>query len=306
MQKPKHIHIVKNGDIQWLNVTQNTTLEINWLKNKFNFHPVDLKECLPPTQRPKLVERENYLFMILLFPVYNRKTQEIKPAEVDFFIGHNFLVTVHDSQLSPLREFFTECEKKHPHVLEEGISGLLYEVLSRLLNYCFPILLHISNDIEKIEGEVFGQHGPRLIYDVALIKKNIVNFRKSMQAHKNVIHRLVEASGRFFPNLKLDLYFKNLIDQTREIWDLLENNTDTINALHESQSSLSSYRLNKIIKTLTIISVIFMPLNLTAFLFGMNVPHPLMENPYGFWIVGCAMVIITLLMFLIFRKKRWW
>ncbi len=309
MEKPKHIHIVKQDNFQWINVTKNTAREINWLKKNFKFHDLDLKDCLPPNQRPKLAEHEDHLFMILLFPVYNRKTREIKTVEVDFFISQNYLVIVHDGQLPPIREFFTEFQKRakaKDFDQEHDPSGLLYETLNRLFDYCFPMLIHISNDIEKIGSQVFTKHGLKLIYEVALIKKNIVSFRKAMQAHKTIIRKLVETSSRFFPNIKLDLYFKNLIEQTKEIWDLLENDRDTINALYESQTSISSYRLNRIIKTLTIISVVFMPINLLAFLFGMETPHPLTGNPYGFWIVGGIMSMVGLVMIIGFKKKGWW
>ncbi|MBI5621396.1 magnesium transporter CorA family protein [Candidatus Falkowbacteria bacterium] len=308
METPKHIYRLTYGDFQWLNITKNTARELHWLKQNFDFHYLDLKDCLPPNQRPKLVEHPTYLFMVLLFPVYNRKTKEIKTAEIDFFISNNYLITIHDGQSPVLRELFTECQKNRSlsFLQEHDPSGLIYEALNRLFKACFPMLLHINNDIENIEAHIFEENSPRLIYDVVLIKKNIVTFRKTMQAHKGVIRRLVDVSGRFFPNIKLDLYFKDLIEQTKEIWDFLENQRDTISALYESQSSIASYRLNSIIKVLTIISVIFMPINLLAFLFGMDTPHPLMDTAYGFWIVVGFMTIIGLLMIIGFKKKGWW
>lgn len=307
--KPKHIHTLNFNGFQWINITQNTPHELNWLKKTFGFEADDLRDCLPPPQRPKLVERQNYLFMALLFPVYNRKTQEIKPAEVDFFISGKYLITIHDSQVTPLREFFTLCEqnkKFSSELMEEGPAGLIHEIISRLFNYCFPILNHINNDIGVIEDKIFTSQGIKLIYEISLIKKNIVNFRKAIQTHKNVIHRLVDATARFFPNLKLDSYSKNLLEQTREIWDVLENNRETINALHETRASLSSYRLNQVMKTLTIISVIFMPLNLIAFIFGMNTKyHPIVGQPYDFWIIVGLMAILTGILVFGFKKKKW-
>ncbi|MFA5358799.1 MAG: magnesium transporter CorA family protein [Patescibacteria group bacterium] len=309
MEKPKHIHLLRLGGFQWFNVTQNTLREINWLKKSFPFYHTDVQDCLPPTQRPKLVEHDEYLFMVLLFPIYNRKTREIKATEVDFFIGRNFIVTIHDGQLPPLREFFTRCEKNpkfYQEIMEGGSANLLFEILNRLTNYCFPMLVHINNDIDAIGSQIFIKHGPKTIYEIALIKKNIINFRRTMQAHKSTISHLVEASDRFFLNDKIDIYFKNLIDQLKEIWDLLETHKETINSLHETRMSLSSYRLNQIIKTLTIISVLFAPMNLVAFIFAMRTPHPLEQNDFGFWIILGIMALIALTLGLIFRKKRWW
>jgi len=307
MQKPKHAHVIENNDFSWFNITQNTSWEINWLKNNFDFSPFDLQDCLPPNQRAKLVEYPNYLFMILLFPVYHRQSREIKAAEVDFFIGRNFIITVHNNELAPLREFFHECEKSGlESILEEGPANLLYEIINRLLNYCFPMLVHITNDIEQINSQILNSHGVSSIKEMILVKRNIVTFRQTMVGHKNVIRQLVEKTGRFFPNLKLNLYFQNLLEQTQEIWDTLETNKETINALHEARMSLSSYRLNQIIKTLTIFSVIFIPLNFIAFLFGMKTNYtPIVGAPFDFWIITFSMVIIALVLLIVFKKKKW-
>ncbi|MFA6533922.1 MAG: magnesium transporter CorA family protein [Patescibacteria group bacterium] len=310
MPQPKHIHLLRENNYQWVNATQNTLCEINWLKKNFDFDPLDLKDCLPPNNRPKLLERRDYLFLTLLFPIYNRPTREIKAVEVDFFIGQNFLVTCHDSQLPPLRDFFALCQKDtemFAHLLSGGPAALLYELLNRLTEYCFPMLAHLNNDVNQIESQIFTAPGPKLIREIALIKKNIVNFRQAMQTHKNLIYRLMEAGDRLLPGQKLELRFKNLVEQSKEIWDTLENCQNTVNALYETHASLASYQLSQIIKTLTIISVIFMPINLLAFIFGMNtVYHPLVGQPADFWLIIALMAVVAGVLILIFKKKRWW
>ncbi|MFA5076299.1 MAG: magnesium transporter CorA family protein [Patescibacteria group bacterium] len=310
MNKPKHVHLLQQEDLRWFNVTKNSAEEINYLKSNFSFHSLDLQDCLPPNQRPKLVERQEYIFMILLFPVYNRKTKEIKPVEIDLFISHNLLVTVHDNQLAPIRELFSHCQKNkafREEIFSQGVSSILYEILNRLLNYCFPMLVHINNDIEEAENKIFNRQGHGMIIEISNIKRNIVNFRRAMQAHKNVIKKLVEATSRFFVNVKLNVYYSNLIDVSKEIWDLLENNRETINALHETQQSLSSYRLNQVIKALTIISVVMLPVHLVAFIFSMDAIYtPIVGSPYDFWIILGIMIVVAGSLLTAFRKKGWW
>jgi len=306
---PKHFHLLKTSDLFWVNITKNTTTEIDYLKKNFRFNDLDLIECLPPIQRPKLVDRGNHFFMILLFPIYNRVTREIFSAEVDFFIGRDYLVTVHDNSLPPLQNFYRLCEK-NPKIkaeyFETDPADLLYEILNQLLNYCFPLLMHINNDVDNLEKKIFEGNSTGLIKEVSIIKRNIVNFRKAMQAHRAVINKLTHGVGKLFPSTQLEIYFQYLVEQTEEIWQLLENHKDTINALHETQNSLGTYRLNKAIRFLTIISVIFMPLNLMAFLASTRFASlPLIEHPYGFWIMLAAMGIVTLISIWIFKRKKW-
>ncbi len=307
---PAHVGIIKTGDFQWVNVTKNSVSQLTWLQHQFDFHDLDIEDCRPMIGRAKLVDRGDYLFMALLFPIYNHDRQEIHAAEVDFFISHEFLVVVHDNKLPPLKDFFLSCQDSKgrcEEVLEEGPANLLYELLNRLNDYCFPMLQHISRSIDTMADTSFHPSSDRDIYRVATIKQNIVNFRKTMQSHQVVVGQLVTATERFFPTLKLDMYFNDLLERSKEIWTILENDRETVNALYETRSSLTSFHLSQVIKILTIISVIFMPINLMAFLFSMRtVGAPVVGHPFDFWIILGVMVTVGLLLVLLFKKSRWW
>jgi len=306
----KNVQEIKTKDLRWINVTKCGKEEMEYIKKEFNLHHLDLKDCFPPIQRPKLVERTDYLFMILQFPVFNRDTKTLKGSELDFFISQNYVITVHSNELTPLMELFESC-KKDESLREKYLSGnpatLLYEILNRLLLYCFPILNHISLNIDEIENKIFSGRQQEIVENILCVKRNIINFRRSMQAHKNVIKKLIAKAPRFFSIIRLDIYFKNLIEYTKEIWDDLENYKETIEALYNTNESLLSYRLNTIIKTLTIFSVIVLPLTLIASIFGMNVLEgmPFINNPSGFWILMIIMIVITVFMVFIFKKKKW-
>lgn len=310
MQPPKTIKIITAKNLRWLNVTMPGSKEMAYLAEQFKFDEMDLRECPPPLQRPKLVRRAGYLFMILQFPVYNRKSRSVNTAEVDFFIGQDFLVVVHSSELEVINNFFYECQK-FEGVKNKYFAGnpanLLYELLNRLIVYCFPMLNHISLDVDNIEKGIFSGQQKRMLSEILIIKRNIVNFRKAMQPHKNVIKKLIADAPEFFPIDQLNIYFNNLVDYTKEIWDLLENYKDTIDALQQTNESLISFRLNDIMKTLTIFSVIILPLSLLAGIFGMNTTDgmPFLQDPIGFWKILIVMVIGTFGMLAYFKKKRW-
>lgn len=310
MQQLKTIRVIKSKNLRWLNVTSPGSKEIAFLAEQFKFDEIDLRDCPPPLQRPKLVKRPGYLFMILLFPVYNRKSRTVNAAEVDFFIGKDFLVTVHDDELETIGNFFHECQKfegvKNKYFTNNP-GNLLYELLNRLILYCFPMLNHASLDIDNIEKSIFSGQQRQMLSEILIIKRNIVNFRKAMQPHKNVIKKLIAEAPGFFPTDQLNIYFNNLVEYTKEIWDLLENYKDTIDALQQTNESLISFHLNDIMKTLTIFSVIVLPLSLLASIFGMNTTDgmPWLQDPWGFWKVLAIMIVGAIGMLAFFKKKRW-
>lgn len=307
-----HIHSIKHHNFSWHIIDKPTKKQVDWVGQNFKFiQPEHLNLCLPTLQRPRLTQREDYIFMILIFPYYDRKSQEIKSSEVDFFINRDVLILFHSDNLPPIDELKKELEDgdlAKEKYLHDG-SHLLYEILNRLLHYCFPMLNHISQDIDKIELDVLNidQKGMTIIKEVLRIKTNIVNFRKVMQSHKNVISKLIKASEKYYPPRYLHEYFANLVNHTKDIWEFLENYKDTIDALHETHESLMAHRLNRIIKTLTIFSVIVFPLTLMAGIFGMNTMNsmPFINSAYDFWWVATIMVVGAGGMLLYFKSKKW-
>jgi len=314
MNENSHIKRITTENLSWINIDRPGKKETKWLENNFkDIHEFDLKDCLPPTQRPKVMDHGDYVFVILQFPVYNRKTREIQSSEVDLFIFRHTLITVHSGNLEPLNKLYQKYQSKpkgeNNLSYHYDVSNLLYEILKDLLHYCFPMLNHISLDIDKIESTIFKVNDKNLtaIKEILLIKRNIVNFRKIMQAHKSVIQKLIQTSAKLFPSTHLQEYFNNLVNHTKDIWDFLEIYKDTINALHETHESLATRHLNDIIRTLTIFSVIVFPLTLLAAIFGMNTTNsmPFMNSKYNFWIIIGIMVLGTLVMFSYFKKKKW-
>lgn len=305
------IKITESDNLTWVNITNPGPKEMGFLASNFSFHPLDLKDCRPPLQRPKLVARDNYLFMILQFPVYNKQTKEVFASEIDFFILPNYVVTVHSNEIEPIIELLELCQKDkdgQEKLFEGSFLNLLYRILDQLTLYPFPMLNHINLDIDNVEKKIFTHFDRETVRETLNIKRNIVNFRKSMQAHKNVLKKLIEKSRELFSlGGNLEEYYFELIENTKEIWDLLENYKDSINALYETHDSLSNFRLSNIMKTLTIFSVIVFPLTLLAAIFGMNTlgSMPFANHPFGFWLIILIMVIGSSGMYVYFKKKDW-
>ena len=304
------MHQVKFKDFTFANITEPGKTQIKYLQENFPFHWLDLKDVLPPLQHPKLVVHEDYIFMVLLFPVYNRANRQIKPAEVNVFITQDSLIVVHDKIIPELVDLTKRILKNEKELIKEFNQDnqitFLFKLIDSLLNECFPMLNHINNDTEAIEDALFAGNEQAMVKEILLTKRNIASFRKTMQAHRNVYKRFMRHASSMFPNSQVEPHFLRLIDHTRDIWELLENYRETIHALHDTNESLISFRLNDIMKTLTIFSVVVFPLSLIAGIFGMNtVNMPLVENPNSFWIVMAVMSVATLAMFIFFKIKKW-
>ncbi|MFH2231718.1 MAG: magnesium transporter CorA family protein [Patescibacteria group bacterium] len=306
-----HIKSVKIGEVTWTHVSNITKKEIDALKRHFGFGSIDLKEALPPLQRPKLVARDGYLFMILLYPVFDRKDKTIRSSEVDFFIDADNLVTINSDGLAPLITLFEKCHKvdtkQRDSVCNAGdVAHLLYNILDQQLEVIFPMVIHLANDIDEIEGRLFQEFEKNLIQELLRVKTNIVNVRKAIQGHKTVIRQLIKESEGRFPIDKLEAYFERLVEHTKELWDTLENQKDTINALHETNVSLIDFRINEIMKRLQVFAVIVFPLTLLAAIFGMNTRYtPFVDHPNGFWMIAGLMLTGTAVMLIYFKHKKW-
>lgn len=295
---------ISGVNFNWLYILKPTKLEAAELKRRFNFTDLDLTDMLPPIQRPKLTANPDYLFLTLLFPVYNRQTRRVRPVEVDFFIGQNFLVSSSNEALWPLDDFFSRAatgKKNAVSFLSAAPLELLIAILERLEKYCHPMLVHVADDIEKVEAQIFLESKKetlQAINETLLIKTNIVNFRKAMNRHVTVIHRLSEKLQHFFPGADHAVSFKNIIDQADDTWSLLEEYTSTINALHSTHSSLLNVRANSVMQTFTIFTTLIFASSLIVDL--------LVLRQVSFWTIVAAIILASALMLLYFRQRRWW
>ncbi len=310
----KNITTIKSpkSDLSWTNITNAQQKEINYLKRKFKFNELDLNDSYAKkySQRPKLNIRNDYCFLIIQFPVYRKKNRAIKAEEINFFISKENVITIHRNNLPPLVEFFNFCNSDsfyRQQYLSETNASLIYEIIIRLQEYSYPLLDRLSLDILNIEQNIFAGHERKMVNEILSVKRNILEFRKIMKAHKNVIKKLSQEKIKFFPAGKLKIYYQDLIEHSKNIWEILENHKETIEALENTNTTMVSFKLNNIMRVLTIFSVIVFPLTLLAAIFGMNTINgmPFMDNPYGFWIIITIMLIATLTMFLFFRRKNW-
>jgi magnesium transporter len=304
----KRFPSIKTDSFEWVFVTRNASNDINELRRRYRYHPLDLRDIQPPIQRPKVISRDGYIFMILLYPFFDRKRRVIKTTEVDFFISHDRIVTVNTDGYPPLKDLFEACRtggSERQICISGDVSQTLYAILNNLVLSEFPMLVHINADLDEVENKLFGGFEKSLIEELLRIKTNVVNVRKVMQGHRSVIRKLIDVAPGYFNINRLRDYFDELMDHTKEIWETLEIQKDTVDAIHETNVSLIDFRTNEVIKTLTIFSVIIFPLTLIATLFGLFAPLPLSKHTDFILLLSGLMGLTAVGMLGYFKYRKW-
>lgn len=303
--------IIKSSKLSWLNIVDASEKEITYLKKKFKFNQLDLNDSYSHkhAQRPKIVVRPNYIFVVLLFPIFNRSTREIKTAEIDIFITRDHLITMHYNQAKTLKNFFREIrdnKKERELYLNQSSAMLLYEILDKLYVAIFPMLDHTSMNINKVEQSIFSSKSRETVEEVLLMKRNIIHLRRIMQVHKNILKKLARLSTPFFNRAqKATIFFNDLVNYTKNIWDILENHRQTIMALEDTNNALLTFRTNNIMRTLTIFSVIIFPLTLIATLFAIDATYiPILGSYLDFWKIIGILLIVAVIMLIFFKRKK--
>lgn len=296
----------------WLNIENPTEKEIRQLGETYKFHPLDLADCLSISHRSKIDIYPKYAFLVLLFPFYQRETRDIGAAELDIFISKDYLITISHHKLKVFDDFFNLFQVSsdlRQNYDDKSPERLLYEILNKLFLYCLPMIDHLSEDCDKTEKAIFSGRERHMVSEILVIRRNITDFRKIMQVHKDVLKKAIInfKENPLYVMKKTDVYFESLVDYAKEIWINLDNLKERIEALQQTNESQISFKLSDIMRILTIISVITFPITLIATVFGMNTVHamPFINHPYGFWYVIGIMLAIIIGMLTIFKKKGW-
>lgn len=306
-QRALNIQSISHNDITWVNLVHPGEAEIEWLQKTYGFHPLHLDDTLSKIQRPKIDDEDNYTFIVMHFPVYSKLVSVTISSEVDIFVGANFVITAHAGNLKPLTRLFKQCAEDsglRAKAMGRSTGYLLYTVVDKLVDYCFPILNKIDLNIEQVEDDIFEEHVRQTIQQISIIRRDVIAFRRIVKPLMPVIGSL-ERKSRPFLNEDVEDYFGNIADHLGKIWDTLEDYKEVIESLSDTMSALTNNRINEIIKVLTMISVILLPLTLISGIYGMNVDLPIANHPLAFGIVIGSMIVVVVGMLAFFRWRKW-
>jgi magnesium transporter len=308
-RRSPHIEQIDAEGLRWINIEEPGAPERGWLEEHFDFHALDLEDVLSRNQRPKIDTYDDYLFIVLHFPIFDPSVGRLGAGELDLFVGPDFLITIPNQPLQPVEYLFERCRSKEElreQLFARGSGYVLYRVVDDSFDYCFPMLRKIGNKLDALEEEIFEGRSEEIVRDISNAKQEIINFRKVIRPERPVLRDLERVKHRYLaPDLDLEIYFDDIVDANERIWDMLENYKEVIEALEESNESVISHRVNDILRVLTSISVIVLPLTLLASIWGMNVGVPGEQSNTAFWIVVGAMFAILVAMVAYFRRRGW-
>jgi magnesium transporter len=295
--------------LTWLNVVSPGVETATALAERFGWHPLDVEDIVSKRQRPKVddYEDDGYLFAVLHFPAYDKAIQRLNAAELDIFLGADYLVTIPNRELLPVTRLFARCENDEAlreQLFAKGAGRLLYEVLDDLFDYCFPILDKIGHKLDSIEDEMFEGAAEDVVRDISNVKQEIISYRKVIKPERSTLRVLERRVDKFLPE-ELDLYFDDIVDSAERIWDQLDNYKEVVDGLESTNESVISHRQNDVLRVLTIFSVILLPLTLISGIFGMNVHFPGFDTAALFWAIVGVMIATIVGMVGFFRWKRW-
>ena len=295
--------------LTWLSVVAPGVETATELAERFGWHPLDVEDIVSKRQRPKVddYEDDGYLFAVLHFPAYDKAVQRLNAAELDVFLGPDYLVTIPNRELLPVTRLFARCENDaalREQLFAKGAGRLLYEVLDDLFDYCFPILDKIGHKLDSIEDDMFEKRAEDVVRDISNVKQEIISYRKVIKPERSTLRVLERRVDKFLPE-ELDLYFDDIVDSAERIWDQLDNYKEVVDGLESTNESVISHRQNDVLRVLTIFSVILLPLTLISGIFGMNVHFPGFDTAALFWGIVGLMVATIIAMVGFFRWKRW-
>jgi len=298
---------------RWINIEQPSTEEMAAIAKKYKFHELDIEDCLQKTERPKIDEYEKYLFIILQFPIYNKRHHRFDTEQLNIFIGQDYLITIHNGKLKTLNKMFESCKtslkyRKRFFGDKAGTGYLLYEIIHALFDAIFPVTDKIQVSIRNIENEIFeSKRAKNELFNIMILKKNVITLRKILLPQRSVVATLEHKQRKFLPE-DLEIYFDDVVDQIESLWNILGTQKEIIESLEDTNESLLSHNINLTMRTLTVFSAIMLPLTFLTGLFGMNVRLPFteaLEDITNFWYIAGIMGAVIILMFIIFKWKKW-
>jgi magnesium transporter len=296
--------VLETAGLRWINIERPRPTDRAWLEEHFDFHPLDYEDVFSRNQRPKVDEYDDYLFVVLHFPRYDKTIGRLNAAELDVFIGPDFVVTLPNESLQPLQYLWDRCHSQmdlRQSLFSKGAGYLLYKIVDDCVDASFPMLAKMGNKLERIEDDIFEGRSAEVVRDISDVKQEIINFRKIVRPQRAALRDL-ERHKRYVPE-DLEIYFDDINDASERVWDMLENFKEVVEGLESTNESVLSHRVNDVLRVLTAFSVIVLPLTLIASVFGMNVAFPGNGTSEMFWIILSVMVVTLSGMAWYFRKR---
>jgi magnesium transporter len=288
----------------WLDLVSPGKEEMDILENVFELHPLTLEDCINTITRPKIDQFEKYMFIVMHAAATTPRAQRVRTIELNICLGKNFIITIHQE---PIKGVGTAIERtqKNPSMMSKGSDTLLHLVVDSLVDNYLPVLDVMDYKISNIETQVLKNPTQKTLNDIFAVKKDILYLRRFIGPQRDTVNFLSKENFQFI-DPKRRVYFRDVYDNMIFINDSIDTYRDVINGAFDAYLSTISNRTNDIMKVLTIIATIMMPLTLITGIYGMNFTNmPFLTWEGGFYSIFALMILIGIGMLIYFKRKEW-
>ena len=295
--------------MKWHHIQNPSEEDLEFLEDNFHFHPLDIEDCRSTNQRPKIDIYDDYNFLILHFPGFDKQGKTLKVREAKIFWGEDYIITITQSQWM-LKSFFDQTEKRPENMddfVKSSSDALLYTILNRLMVDSYSLLLRVGATIETINRELFNKRADITIERISITRRNIILLNTIFKPQLRLFHKFESGDIRGFSKDGdfMEDYWGNILDYYQKMWDMVEDNGELIEGLSKTFDSMQTNRINEVMKIMTFISTLFLPLTFITGVYGMNVGLPLQDNPWVFWIILAVMIAFIIGFIFYAKRKRW-
>jgi magnesium transporter len=301
------IETIKIGTLKWSHIVRPTEEDLQILKDHYHFHPLDIEDCKSLTNlRPKIDVYDDYYFMILHFPGFDQTDTFVDIKEIKFFWGKDFLISIGKSHWL-IRELFNREKIPGPggKKLEVGTSdALLYEIIEHVMDDTQVLMDKVDKAVENCGKSLFGRNPEKIIEKISVTRKNIILLNTIIKPQLLLFNKLQSGTIKGFAE-NMEDYWGNIYDFYQKVYDMLEDDAELIKGYSMTFDSLQVNKTNEVMKILTLISSILLPLTFIASLYGMNIKLPFQDHPSSFIITALIMLGIAVTMLIYFRIRKW-
>lgn len=306
------IETIQYKELKWLNITNPTEDDYKLLLDDYEFHPLDIEDCRATNQRPKIDEYDNYYFLILHFPYFEKGSKNCRVREVKIFWGKDYIISIGKSHWV-VDKLFDEMKDDLAENDEDTLEALscsdllLYNILDRLMLETYQLVLRVGSEVDLINYDIFNKKARSIIELISVTRRNIILLNTTFKPQLRVLHMFEGGSIKgFVHNVEdgeMEDYWGDILDQYQKMFDLVEDYGELIEGLSTTFDSLQTNKTNEIMKVLTIFSTVMLPLTVITGMFGMNVDFPFNTGVASFWAIVISMVVVTVLMIIFFNRR---
>jgi magnesium transporter len=295
------IELIGKNQSTWINIIGIDQKTAGLLESLFNIHALPLEDTMDPEQKPKIEDYEGTLFIVTRTIEW---TEELRIRSLSMFLTKKYVITIHDSVIPQLEAVRMRIREKLPKILNEGSEYLCFSILDSLVDSYIPVVERMGDSLEKLEDEIVANPSKKAGEKVHDFRKNILYLKKELSPELEALNLLSRGE---FPHFKKETrnYLRDVYDHMTRVLDSLDSYKESTTGIQNLYFSSMQLQLNEVMKLLTIMATIILPLTLIASIYGMNLPIPESAHWLSYPIVLALMLIITVLMLFYFRKKHW-